>query len=214
MGMRPKLILFRSLMVLFALSSLASAGTAASDLWTQSLKAESDGDYANALKIHLKIFPMVGTSYSVSLRAGWLCYMNEDYKHAIQCYQKAASLSTGALAPLYGAMNCYIAQQRTENVVKVAKAILVLDELNYIANKQLAEVCYEGKNFSRAEAYYRKLNRLYPEDLAVASGLAWSYLEQGQSRNAIPLLKIILMVSPDYAYAQRGMDLCNGIINE
>lgn len=209
MGAQFRWVLLCCLLAVFAAVSLASAGAAAADLWTKSVKAEADGDYAVALKIHLKILPMVGTSYAASLRAGWLCYLNEDYQHALNCYQKAASLSAGALAPLYGAMNCHLAEQRTKQAVKVAKAILVIDALNYTANKQLAMICYKEKNFSLAAAYYRKLYRLYPEDSAVAGGLAWSFLELGESRKALSLFKGILMTSPDDASAQWGLELCN-----
>lgn len=195
--------------------SIAAASYAAessvSGLWAKSLEAESDGDYVYALEYHSRILPMIGKSYTASLRAGWLHYMNADYSTALTNYEKAAGLSSGALAPLYGAMNCHVALEDNQRAAKVAKAILVIDELSYTANKQLAAIYYAESKFSLAAAYYRKLNRLYPEDLAVASGLAWSYLEQGESRQAAPLFKEILMVSPDYAYARRGLEICNRI---
>lgn len=211
MKVQLKNIMTRSLAILFATASLVNAGTEVSDLWTKSLTAETDGDYMYALEVHQTILPKLRTSYVASLRAGWLYYMNKDYGNALKSYERAAGQSSGALAPLYGAMNCHLAEQRTDKVVKVAKSILVIDELNYTATKQLAAVYYEEGSFSLAAAYYRKLNRLYPEDLAVTSGLAWSYLEQGESRKALPLFKEILMVSPDYAYAQRGLEICNRI---
>lgn len=195
--------------VLVATACQASTGTSVSGLWAKSLEAEADGDYVYALKYHEQLPPKVGASYSAALRAGWLHYMNQDYSAALKHYEKAAGLSSGALAPLYGAMNCHVALKDNARATRVAKAILVIDELNYTANKQLAAIYYAEGKFSLAAAYYRKLNRLYPEDLAVASGLAWSYLEQGESRQAAPLFKEILMVSPDYAYAERGLEICN-----
>lgn len=202
-----------NLAVLFAAAALAEAGSV-SDLWAESLKAETAGDYRQALKVHQQLLPMVGTAYAANLRAGWLYYLNQDFDHALMCYEQAAGLSTGALAPLFGAMNCHLAAHRTEQGIKVAKAILVIDDLNYTANKQLAVLSYEAKNFSLAAAYYHKLNRLYPEDPAVASGLAWSYLEQGAFRKAVPLFKEILMISPDYAYAQRGLEVASRSANQ
>jgi len=201
----------QSLWVLLIAASISCAEPSVSELWAKSLAAETDGDYVHALENHNKILPLVGKSYLASLRAGWLYYRNEDYSRALSFYERAAGQSSGALAPLYGALNCHVAEQHAAKTVKVAKAILVIDELNYTANSQLAAVYYQEDKFSLAAAYYRKLNRLYPEDLAVASGLAWSYIEQGEARQAAPLFKQILMVSPDYAYAERGLNICDSI---
>ena len=209
MKTRSKTLKVQTFAVLIAAASLTHAETSVSDLWAKSLEAEADGDYVYALKYHGQLLPKVGKSYSAALRSGWLHYMNEQYLTALMHYEKASGFSSGALAPLYGAMNCHVALKDNARAAKVAKAILVIDELNYTANKQLAAIYYEEGKFSLAAAYYRKLNRLYPEDLAVASGLAWSYLEQGESRQAAPLFKDILMVSPDYAYAERGLEICN-----
>ena len=108
-------------------------------------------------------------------------------------------------------LNCYAARGDHDRVERVAKAILAINELDYTANSKLASGYYSEKKFSLAAAYYRKLNRLYPEDLAIASGLAWSYLEEGQARQAEPLFKQILMIDPDYVYAERGLNICERI---
>ncbi len=199
--------------ILLATAALATTELSVSELWVKSLSAETDGDYVSALEIHKEIMPGCGKSYLPNLRAGWLLYLNEDYSNALKYYEKAASQSSGALAPLYGALNCQVALAESGKVVKVAKAILVLDENNYTANAQLAALHYQERKFSLAASFYRKLYRLYPEDLAVASGLAWSYLEQGEARQAAPLFNNILMVSPDYAYAERGREICNRMTN-
>jgi tetratricopeptide (TPR) repeat protein len=193
----------------------ASAGAepTVSERWNKSLLAEADGDYVSALELHEDLLPKVGNEYNAHLRAGWLYYMNEDYDAAIQFYERAAGRASGALSPLYGMLNCYIAKEDASRTVRVAKAILVINDLDYIANNRLASIYYTEKKFSLAAAYYRKLNRLFPEDLAVASGLAWSYLEEGEARHAAPLFKQILLVSPDYAYAARGLSICERISN-
>lgn len=191
--------------------SVAQAEDSIQDLWTASLKAEQNNDLSEALELHERILPMVGRSYAAYLREGWLLYSSGGYKQALVYYEKASGISSGALSPLYGAMNSHVALNNTDKAVRVAKAILVIDELNYTANLQLASLYYQAEKFSLAASYYRKLNRLYPEDLAVVSGLAWSYLEQGEARQAKPFFETILMISPDYAYAERGLEICNRI---
>jgi tetratricopeptide (TPR) repeat protein len=189
----------------------AYAEPSAQELWGESLEAETGNDLAQALEIHERILPMVGKSYAAYLREGWLLYRMGDYKKALPFYEKASGISSGAISPLYGAMNCYVAMDNASKATRAAKAILVIDELNYTANLQLAALYYQDRKFSLSSSYYRKLNRLYPEDLAVTSGLAWSYLEQGQARKAEPLFKQILMVSPDYAYAKQGLETCQSL---
>jgi tetratricopeptide (TPR) repeat protein len=184
------------------------AEVSVSDQWVESLAAETSGDYAEALKIHRQLLPSAEPSYLAYLRAGWLYYKTENYSDSLKYYKKAAGLSSGALSPLYGVLNCYVAQGKTDDAIKVAKAILVVDPQNYTANLQMASIYYQQKSFLLASTRYQKLNRFYPEDLAVASGLAWSYLEQGERQKALPLFNEILMVSPDYAYAQQGQSLC------
>lgn len=191
-----------------AAASRARSEKTVADLWAKSSKAETGGDYAAALKYHEQLLPMVGKSYVAALRAGWLYYKTGRYTEALKNYEKAAGFSSGALSPLYGIMNCQVALKDQHKAERTAKAILVIDPLNYTANKQLAALYYGEKKFSLAAAYYRKLNRLYPEDLAVASGLAWAYVGQNELRQAEPLFREILLVSPDYAYAQRGLEIC------
>lgn len=209
MGTPIKKQILRALALLLAVAGLVRAETSVSGLWAESLAAETGGDIAKALEIHEQILPHVENSYEASLRAGWLFYRSGKYSDALDHYENAAKLASGALAPLYGALNCQLALGETGRAEKVAKALVAVDEQNYTANLQLAWLYYQKEKFSVANAYYRKLNRLYPEDLAVASGLAWSYLELGKARYAAPLFETILMISPDYPLAEKGRDLCN-----
>lgn len=195
------------------LSATVHGEIAFSELWSKSVSAETDGDYVTALELHEALLPKLGSDYGVNLRAGWLYYMNEDYETALKFYKRAAGRASGALSPLYGMLNCHVAKADTGQMMRVAKAILVISELDYTANQRLAMIYYSEKKFSLAAAYYRKLHRLYPEDLALASGLAWSYLEEGEARHAAPLFKSILMASPDYAHAERGLTICEQIFN-
>jgi len=207
----PQIRIVRTIAVMLVSSCCSYAEPSVSEYWVQSLEAETNGDYALALELHNKTRSTVGASYVAQLRSGWLCYLNEDYPAALDFYEAAAGQSSGALSPLYGALNCHVAMLNSSKVIRVAKAILEIDEQNYKANLQLAATYYQDGNYALAAAYYRKLNRLYPEDLAVASGLAWSYLEQGEGRQAKPLFELILMISPDYDYAAQGLAACERI---
>lgn len=195
--------------VLVASGAVAQEKLALSTLWADSLEAETMDDLELAQQFNDQILTRSSRSFRANLRAGWLLYSQKEYKKALDYYDKAASVSSGAVNPLLGQMSCHWALGDLNDAVRAAKAVLMLDEMNYTASLSLAQIYYQGKEFSRAMAVYRKLNRLYPEDEAVISGLAWSYLETGWVKQAKPLFETLVKWSPDYPYAQKGLSICN-----
>lgn len=148
------------------------------------------------------------TSVRSKVLEAWACYESGDFLHALELYKEASSRSYGAINPLLGQVNCYRKLGRRGEAMQVAKSILTLDPMNYSASVALAELYFATGEFSKSAAFYSKLRRLYPEDLAVMSGLAWSYLKQGWSRQAEPLFEKIIFDSPAYPFAGEGLEIC------
>jgi hypothetical protein len=42
------------------------------------------------------------------------------------------------------------------------------------------------------------------------SGLGWCLVYQGKKSRALPIFTRLVVIAPDYAYAQRGYQLCGG----
>jgi len=189
-------------------SSAAKELTSVQQLWVNSFDAEQGGDYDKALEYTALILKDADNYYLPNLRMGWLMYLKKDYKRADRYYRKAAQLSPGAISSLQGIMNCANAVGARERETKMAKAILMLDPMNYNANLRLAELYYEGGNFQVAGSYYRKLLALYPEDFKVANGVAWCYLKEGLTQQAAMIFNNILVVRPNYLQAKSGLELC------
>ncbi len=176
--------------------------------WVNSFDAEKGGDYDKALEYTSRIIQNAGDYYLPNLRMGWLHYLKEDYKTSLDYYRKAAQLSPGAVSALQGAMNCAKGLGDSAIETQMAKSILLLDPMNYQANLRLAALNYEDGNYSTAGSYYRKLQALYPEDLQIANGVAWCYLNEGLPQEAGTLFQNVLVVHPNYLDAKTGLALC------
>jgi tetratricopeptide (TPR) repeat protein len=174
-------------------------------LWVNSFNAEEGGDYDKALEYTTRIVQNAGDYYLPNLRMGWLNYLKADYSTASDYYRKAAELSPGGVSALQGMMNCAKALGNVEEEIQVAKALLLLDPMNYQANLRLAALNYEQGNFGTAGSYFRKLFALYPEDLQIANGLAWCCLKEGLKKEASVLFSNVLAVHPNYLQAKTGL---------
>lgn len=177
-------------------------------LWVNSFNAEKGGDYDKALEYTASIVQNAGDYYLPNLRMGWLHYLKADYKTAIDYYRKAAQLSPGAVSALQGVMNCANSLDDSHQEMNMAKAILLLDPMNYQANLRLAALNYAKGNYGSAGSYYRKLLALYPEDLQIANGMAWCYLNEGLTQEAAGIFRNILIVHPNYFEAKTGLAAC------
>jgi tetratricopeptide (TPR) repeat protein len=69
---------------------------------------------------------------------------------------------------------------------------------------------YELKDYRASGLVYAKMEKLYPEDPNVMSGLGWCLVYQGKKSRALPIFARLVVIAPDYAYAQRGYQLCGG----
>lgn len=180
--------------------------TETQQLWVNSFDAEKGGRYTKAREYMAGVVERGGDFYFANLRLGWLYYLEGNYEPALAHYRKAAGLAPGAITPLTGLVNCYRATKQAGAAVRAARAILEIDPMNYNANLALADTHFGSGNYASAAAYYQKLTAMYPEDLAVANGLAWCYLNQGLVRGAVTIFNDILVVSPNYAAARDGID--------
>jgi tetratricopeptide (TPR) repeat protein len=110
-------------------SQTASNGFILQTIWAESIDAELEGDISLALDIHEQILPVVGKSYAAYLRAGWLHYQAGGYRKSLEFYELAAGCSPGDIAPLFGAMDCYVAMGDSFHASERIKKILDLEAM-------------------------------------------------------------------------------------
>ena len=106
---------------------------------------------------------------------------------------------------MQGLANCYVAQEETEKAIKTSTGLLVIDPMNYTANRRLADLHFQKQAYGSAESYYLKLAILYPEDLTVASQLGWCYFHLKRVEQARVVFASILIAAPDHASSLSGL---------
>jgi len=178
--------------------------------WKSSVSAEVSKDYETAISQMKSYAENGGDKYNASVRLGWLYYSKKNYGGAEKYYQSAAKLSRGAVTPLMGLVNTYKASKQTRKAIRACKSVLVLDKTNYTASMILAGMLYEGKDYRASGLIYAKVGKLYPEDLNAMSGVAWCMVYEGKKSRALPIFTRLVVMSPNYAYAQKGYTLCGG----
>ena len=204
------------ILLLLCSAGLAMAGQQADrikaqqDAWKKSIAAESTQDYDQAISLLSGYTKNNGDKYNAAVRLGWLYYLKKNYGSAEKYYQLAAKYSQGAVNPLKGLVYTYKASKQTKKAVRACKSWLVLDKSNYTANMLLAGMLYEAKNYRSSGLIYAKVSKLYPEDLDAMSGLAWCMVYEDRKSRALPIFTRLVVMSPSYAHAQKGYELCGG----
>jgi tetratricopeptide (TPR) repeat protein len=200
----------RYLVTFFAAFSLG-AGILPADptaYWQSSLAAEKKNDYDQAVKDIYNFQAEGGERYLASVRSGWLMLLKNDYAKATGFYEAASKLNPSALAPYQGLAKIAYAQNDWKAVNAACASILRFDPGNYSALLLTSEASYKLGDFSTVIRYCTPLMNFYPEDPAPASLAAWAYLNKRDKRLAEILFKRVLLLSPDYAYAKQGLDIC------
>ncbi len=95
------------------------------------------------------------------------------------------------------------AWKKAELVIKV---IIKNDPNNYIANSRIAYILYSQGKYGEAKATYFKVLQLYPSDIDMKLGLAWTYVKMGYTKKASAWFHDVLKVRRTNVNALEGMD--------
>jgi tetratricopeptide (TPR) repeat protein len=183
--------------------------TPSQQLWQNLNTAEKNGQYDDALEFSRLLREQYGELYLVNLRAGWLHYLKKDYASSLESYRRASVQAPGSVSALQGMASCSVDLGNSDQAIQTSSAILVIDPMNYQANRRLADVYFQKKNYERAELYYFKLSGLYPEDLDLAAQLGWCYHGQGRLDPARAIFNAVLIAAPGHASSRMGWNACN-----
>jgi tetratricopeptide (TPR) repeat protein len=203
-----------TVIILFISLSLSSNWTAWSEsipqIYQQSYEEEAKGNYQEAILVLMQASRAGDNSYLYHLRLGWLQYLMSKYIDSVNSYRKAVILNKDSIEAKLGLMLPLIAQGKWSDAEKVAKEILSLDPLSYLANSRLAYIYYNLKQYKDAEASYRKILSHYPGDIEMQMGLAWSLLKQDKKEAAEKAFGEILRYVPNHVSANAGMKIVKG----
>jgi len=183
--------------------------TQAQQLWLAMDEAEKNGRYDEALASNNAIQAAYGNLYLINYRAGRLYSLKENHAAALESFQKASALAPGAMAPLNSMASSYIALGKPDLAIKTSLAVLVIDPMNPIANRRIAELYVLSKQYLMAEPYYLKMLALTPEDFDIGAQYAWCIYYQGRVDEARKVFGNILTAASANTSSQLGWNLCN-----
>ena len=196
------------------LIALGAAGTSRSEsppdvgeLYRKSYRAEASGRQEEALATMVTIRAKAGDSYFVHVRMGWVAYLAGRHGESEQAYRRAIAADPKAIEPKLGLTLPLLATKKWRALERACRDVLAVDPKNNNARARLAHAHYSSGNYPDAATVYRGLVADYPAELDHQTGLGWSLLKMGRSKEARQLFTLVLAVSPDNPNARQGMEL-------
>lgn len=190
--------------LLLLFSATVSAQVNSSQVFADSYRYESSGDYQKAIA---ELNVLNGYDYHKSLRLGWLYYLAKDYESSKKFYNQAISLAPQAVEALLGICYPLEAQKKTDELETVYKKILSLDKTNSKVNYALGNIYYYRKDFIQAEKYFDLVQTMYPFDYYSTLMSAWTKYFLNKKNDAQRLFNIVLIISPTDQSAKEGLNL-------
>ncbi len=192
------------LILLLVLSIAAEAQINPSQIFAESYRHESAGDYEKAIS---ELNNLNGYDYHKSLRLGWLYYLSRNYETSKRFYRQAVSLTPSSVEALLGLCYPLEAEKNGEELEKVYKQILRLDSMNSKINYALGNIYYYRKDFTQAEPYFDKVHQMYPFDYYSTLMCGWTKYFLDKKNEAKRLFQIVLIISPGDPSAKEGLEL-------
>ena len=190
--------------LLLTLALTVSAQVNPSQIFANSYKFESSGDYQKAIS---ELNVLNGYDYHKALRLGWLYYLAKDYENSKKFYNQAISLAPKSTEALLGLCYPLEAQKKTDELETVYKKILSLDKGNSKVNYALGNIYYYRQDFVQAEKYFDIVQTMYPFDYYSTLMSAWTKYFLGKKTDAKRLFNTVLIISPTDQSAKDGLGL-------
>ncbi len=171
----------------------------------RSYAAEAQGKYAEALTSIQDELQRDSRNYFLQMRVGYLNMMLGKYDVSLKAYEAADRLESHAVEAAVGALKAAMMLGNWAAAETWANDVLRTDSFNYVALSRLAYAYFVRKNYPKAVEYYQKVLDLYPSDLDMKTGLAWSLFYMGDKQKAETSFSEVIAVSPDNVSAKQGL---------
>jgi len=190
---------------LLLLVPAVSAAQTVPELYRQSYALEAKGDVAGALKAMDGIAAKGVSDYTATLRRAWLLYREGRYTESSATYGRAIALQPKAVEPKLGAMLPAMALRRWKDAEALGEQVLKQSPGEYLALSRVAFIHYQQNRWDDAERYYLQALTLFPSNVEMRLGLAWTQLKQGKKAEARAGFEGVLQVAPDSTSAMEGL---------
>ena len=147
-------------------------------------------------------------NYEVTIRLGWLNYLNKNYVASQTFYLKAINLRPGSIEAKFGYVKPLSFLQSWDKVLEQYLAILKIDPQNTQANYWAGIIYYNRKQYEPATRCFRIVANLYPYDYDGNHMLAWATLMSGKKAEARPIFERALIIKPGDDSCTDGLTRC------
>lgn len=185
----------------------SEARSAAPDPAAESVRFEAAGNLNQALEAAGKVVTQNPREYFPVLRLAYLEKLAKRYSASALHYAQAASLAPGAVEPLLGEIQALLAAGAHAKVLSVAEAILQLDPKSYVAHSSRAWARYQMGRYKEALAEYSWILELYPGDIEMRLGRAYSLAGLKRSVEASIEFREVLKRVPNERRARSALGL-------
>jgi tetratricopeptide (TPR) repeat protein len=173
--------------------------------FSESYKAELSGNYNVSVSEIRSVYQ--ADNYNMNARLGWLLFLSKQYTESVTFYEKAVRLKPYVLEARFGMIKSLNALESWDKVKEQYENILKIDPQNTTALYWLGVLLYNRKDYDNASRNFEKIVNLYPMDYGSVIMLGWSRYYQGKTADAKVLFHQALLLSPNDASAQSGLNL-------
>jgi tetratricopeptide (TPR) repeat protein len=194
------------LLVCAANSLMAQSNAVLQKAFHDSYVNEANKNYTAAIN---DISPYYNeNSYEVTIRLGWLNYLNKNYIASQTYYVKAIGLRPGSIEAKFGYVKPLSFLQSWDKVLEQYMAIIKIDPQNTQANYWAGVIYYNRKQYDPAIRCFRIVVNLYPFDYDGNHMLAWATLMSGKKAEAKPIFEKALIIKPGDDSSTDGLNRC------
>ncbi len=166
---------------------------------------EAEGKYKEAINELQKVYQE--GSYEISLRLGWLLYLDGRHTESLAHYQRCIEIRPLSAEARFGYVNPAASLGMWQQVAVQYNEILKAEPMNTLANYRLGLMAYEREDFATALKYFDKVINLYPFDYDTAIMVAWTQYRLGKLREARIMFQKALLIKPSDSSAAEGLKL-------
>lgn len=189
------------LIALAAYIPLSYGNAISTDIWTESYRLESIGQFQQARDVLEPFAKEQPNVEYVMLRMGWLSYLGGAYSQSIKQYQAALSLNARSIDAKLGLMLPLLAQQRWKEAEIYGEQVLAVAPWNYYAHLRLM-VSDEGQRHWQALLQRaQQLHQRFPTDTTTLVYLARAQHWLGNQEGARTTYRQVLQRYPSHVEA-------------
>lgn len=177
----------------FFFCTFVSADTS---FWTQSYQLEQETKYKEAIALLKKKKVTKNNAEFITLRLGWLHYLNAEYNSAISYYKAAIKINSRSLDAKISLLNPLTAQKRWREVAYLCSQILDSSPWNYQANLFLMQAHSNQGDWQSLKKQATSLIERYPTSADPLVYLARANIQLGKANAAQNAYQKLLMLFP------------------